>query len=79
MAKSLSTADEIESWAHVRAAWAVVVVAAVDKAPLLAEAAAAAMAGSAYLRSTLDLPSAGVQATVAMSCLIAPSRQAYAN
>jgi hypothetical protein len=55
-----------------------VVVAAVDKALLLAEAAEAAMAGSAYLRSTLD-PSAGVQATVAMSCLIAPSRQAYAN
>lgn len=54
-------------------------VAAVDKTPLLAEEAAAAMAGSAYLRSTLNTLSAGVQATVAMSCLIASSSQVYAN
>ena len=50
-------------------------VEAVDKTPLLAEAAVAAMAGSAYLRLTF----AGVQAMVAMSYLIAPSLQVYAN
>ena len=57
-----------------RVAWAVDAMAAVGKTPPAAVVAEAAMADLACQRPILDAPSVGVQATVAVGCLIALSR-----